>query len=118
MITTIGKLAEFCPDSGNIDVYLERFELFATANGIDASKKLQVFLTILGEKAYVTLGKLLLPRYDESCVRQSAIAQGTGEVSSRSTQMASPQEHVEVLLPVVPMRSTRLKRKPDRLTHV
>lgn len=62
MTATLGSLAEFCPDSGNIDVYLERLDLYAAANGIDASKKLQVFLTILGEKAYVTLRSLLLPK--------------------------------------------------------
>ncbi|KAL1437918.1 hypothetical protein MTO96_048504 [Rhipicephalus appendiculatus] len=62
MATTFGKLPEFCPDSGNIDVYLERFELFAKANGIDAEKKLEIFLTIIGEKAYVTLRSLLLPK--------------------------------------------------------
>ncbi|XP_037576862.2 uncharacterized protein LOC119459102 [Dermacentor silvarum] len=62
MATTYGKLPEFCPDSGNIDVYLERFELFAKANGIDDGKKLEVFLTIIGEKAYVTLRSLLLPK--------------------------------------------------------
>ncbi|KAL1479901.1 hypothetical protein MTO96_051491 [Rhipicephalus appendiculatus] len=62
MATTFGKLPEFCPDSGNIDVYLERFELFAKANGIDAGKKLEIFLTIIGEKAYVTLRSLLLPK--------------------------------------------------------
>ncbi|XP_075534768.1 uncharacterized protein LOC142570254 [Dermacentor variabilis] len=62
MTTTLGSLSEFCPDCGNIEVYLERFDLYATANGIDASKKLQVFLTILGEKAYVTLRSLLLPK--------------------------------------------------------
>ncbi|XP_070384740.1 uncharacterized protein [Dermacentor albipictus] len=62
MTNTLGSLAEFCPDSGNIEVYLERFDLYATANGIDSSKKLQVFLTILGEKAYVTLRSLLLPK--------------------------------------------------------
>lgn len=62
MATTYGKLPEFCPDSGNIDVYLERFELFAKANGIDDGKKLEVFLTMIGEKAYVTLRSLLLPK--------------------------------------------------------
>ncbi|XP_037528631.1 uncharacterized protein LOC119405877 [Rhipicephalus sanguineus] len=47
MATTYGKLPEFCPDSGNIDVYLERFELFAKANETDDEKKLEVFLTII-----------------------------------------------------------------------
>ncbi|KAL1417939.1 hypothetical protein MTO96_006006 [Rhipicephalus appendiculatus] len=62
MTTPFGKLPEFCPVSGNIDVYLERFEIFAKANEIDAGKKLEVFLTIIAEKAYVTLRSLLLPR--------------------------------------------------------
>ncbi|XP_037561113.1 uncharacterized protein LOC119440260 [Dermacentor silvarum] len=62
MATTLGKLPEFCPDTGNIDVYLERFELFAKANEIDAGKKLEVFLTVLREKAFVTLRSLLLPK--------------------------------------------------------
>ncbi|XP_029848024.2 uncharacterized protein LOC115330335 [Ixodes scapularis] len=62
MTSSLGKLAEFWPDIGNIDVYLESFELFSSANGIDASKKLPVFLTVLGEKAYETLHSLLLPK--------------------------------------------------------
>ncbi|XP_037569835.2 uncharacterized protein LOC119450165 [Dermacentor silvarum] len=62
MATTLRKLPEFCPDTGNIDVYLQRFELFAKANEIDTGKKLEVFLTVLGEKAYVTLRSLLLPK--------------------------------------------------------
>ncbi|KAL3243763.1 hypothetical protein MRX96_019713 [Rhipicephalus microplus] len=53
--TTFGKLPEFCTGSGNIKVYLESFELFAKANGMDALKELEVFLTINGEKAYVAL---------------------------------------------------------------
>ncbi|KAL1468981.1 hypothetical protein MTO96_005077 [Rhipicephalus appendiculatus] len=62
MATTFGKLPEFCPDSGNIHVYLERFELFAKANEIDAGNKLEVFLSIIADKAYVTLRSLLLPK--------------------------------------------------------
>ncbi|KAH7938495.1 hypothetical protein HPB49_024636 [Dermacentor silvarum] len=60
MTTTLGSLAEFFPDSGNID--LGRFCLYATANKVDASGKSQVFLTVLGEKAYATLRSLLLPK--------------------------------------------------------
>lgn len=59
---TVGTLPEFQPDSGNFEVYLERFELFAAANDIAAEKKLQVFLTAIGETAYVTLRSLLLPK--------------------------------------------------------
>ncbi|KAL1416406.1 hypothetical protein MTO96_027969 [Rhipicephalus appendiculatus] len=60
--TPVGRLAEFSPDTGSIEVYIERFEVFASANNIDELKKAQVFLTVLGEKAYVTLRSLLLPK--------------------------------------------------------
>ncbi|KAH7969224.1 hypothetical protein HPB52_016109 [Rhipicephalus sanguineus] len=59
--TPVGRLAEFSPDTGSIEVYIERFEVFASAN-IDEPRKAQVFLTVLGEKAYVTLRSLLLPK--------------------------------------------------------
>lgn len=62
MATTVGKLPEFHPDDGNFEVYLERFEVFAAANDIAEGKKLPVFLTAIGEKAYVTLRSLLLPK--------------------------------------------------------
>ncbi|XP_040078812.1 uncharacterized protein LOC115316168 [Ixodes scapularis] len=62
MTSSLGKLAEFCQDTGNIDIYLEKFEQFSSANRIDTSKKLPVFLTVLGEKTYVTLRSLLLPK--------------------------------------------------------
>lgn len=60
--TPVGRLAEFSPDTGSIEVYIERFEVFASANNIDEPRKAQVFLTVLGEKAYVTLRSLLLPK--------------------------------------------------------
>lgn len=43
------------------EVYLERSELFVKANVDDENKKLQIFLTILADNAYVTLRSLLLP---------------------------------------------------------
>ncbi|XP_077538631.1 uncharacterized protein LOC144151455 [Haemaphysalis longicornis] len=54
MASNFGKLPELQPDSGNIHVYLERFELFV--------EKLQLFLTAIEENAYVTLRSLLLPK--------------------------------------------------------
>ncbi|KAL1443077.1 hypothetical protein MTO96_046121 [Rhipicephalus appendiculatus] len=60
--TPVGRLAEFSPDTESIEVYIERFEVFPSANNIDELKKAQVFLTVLGEKAYVTLRSLLLPK--------------------------------------------------------
>ncbi|XP_037526493.1 uncharacterized protein LOC119403647 [Rhipicephalus sanguineus] len=62
MVTTVGKLPEFQQDDGNFEVYLERFEVFAAANDIAEDKKLHMFLTAIGEKAYVTLRSLLLPK--------------------------------------------------------
>lgn len=58
----LGKLPEFDPDGDNCDVFFERFECFAAANDIAEDKKLQVLLTSIGEKAYVTLRSLLLPK--------------------------------------------------------
>lgn len=62
MATTVGKLPEFQQEDGNFEVYLERFEVFAAANDIAEDKKLPLFLTAIGEKAYVTLRSLLLPK--------------------------------------------------------
>lgn len=58
----LGKLPEFDPDGDNCDVFFERFECFVAANDIAEDKKLQVLLTSIGEKAYVTLRSLLLPK--------------------------------------------------------
>lgn len=60
MPSSFAKLLEFEPDTGNFDVYLERFELFVAANDIAEVKKLQVFLTSVGEQAYVAFPSLLL----------------------------------------------------------
>ncbi|XP_037288658.1 uncharacterized protein LOC119181505 [Rhipicephalus microplus] len=62
MATTVGKLPEFQQEDGNFEVYLERFEVFAAANDIAEDKKLPIFLTAIGENAYVTLRSLLLPK--------------------------------------------------------
>nr|XP_037276664.1 uncharacterized protein LOC119169744 [Rhipicephalus microplus] len=62
MATTVGKLPEFQQEDGNFEVYLERFEVFTAANDIAEDKKLPIFLTAIGEKAYVTLRSLLLPK--------------------------------------------------------
>ncbi|XP_077516678.1 uncharacterized protein LOC144127560 [Amblyomma americanum] len=61
MASTGGKLPEFDPDSGNLDVFIERFELHITANDVSDAKKLHLFLSAIGEKGYVTLRSLLLP---------------------------------------------------------
>ncbi|XP_077492241.1 uncharacterized protein LOC144103384 [Amblyomma americanum] len=61
MASTGGKLPGFDPDSGNFDVFIERFELYITNNDVSDAKKLHLFLSAIGEKAYVTLRSLLLP---------------------------------------------------------
>ena len=38
MTATIGKLSEFSPEKEKICAYLERVELFFTANGIEEDK--------------------------------------------------------------------------------
>lgn len=69
--SVVGHLPEFSPEKGNFEVYVERFEVFATANKIDETAKLQVFLTLIGEAAFITLRNLLFPKspaeaqYDE-----------------------------------------------------
>ncbi|KAL1466879.1 hypothetical protein MTO96_042449 [Rhipicephalus appendiculatus] len=50
--TPVGRLAEFSPDTGSIEVYIERFEVFASADNINELKKAQVFLTVLVTERY------------------------------------------------------------------
>ncbi|CAN7949766.1 unnamed protein product, partial [Ixodes hexagonus] len=72
MTTTIGKPPEFQRDSGNFEIYLERFELCTAANEIAEEKKPHVFLTAIGEKAYATLRSLLLPKTPRQVLFQEA----------------------------------------------
>ncbi|KAH7986209.1 hypothetical protein HPB49_026081 [Dermacentor silvarum] len=58
----LGKIPEFVPDAGNYDVFFEPFECLIAANDIAEDRKLQVLLMPIGEKAYVTLRSLLLPK--------------------------------------------------------
>ena len=57
--STIGQIQEFCPDSESFAVYVERVELFFTANNIPAEKK--VFLSVVGGTTYGLLCNLLVP---------------------------------------------------------
>nr|XP_037286032.1 uncharacterized protein K02A2.6-like [Rhipicephalus microplus] len=58
----LSKLPEFAPGSGSFDVFVERFELYTTVNEIAEAKKQHLFLSAIGEEAYVTLRSLLLPK--------------------------------------------------------
>ena len=46
--TTIGQIQELCPDSEGFAAYVERVELYFTANDIPAEKKVPVFLSVVG----------------------------------------------------------------------
>ena len=58
---TFGQINEFRPDNESFSVYLERFELFVLANSIADSKKIPLFLTVLGGNTYGLLHNLMAP---------------------------------------------------------
>ena len=58
---TFGQLPEFHPESESISAYVERADLFFTANDIPNEKKVSVFLTVIGANAYTRLRSLLSP---------------------------------------------------------
>ena len=60
-MTTVGQLHEFCPESESLTAYVERVELFFTANDIAAQKKVPVFLSAVGGTTYGLLRNLLAP---------------------------------------------------------
>ncbi|KAG0438097.1 hypothetical protein HPB47_017147 [Ixodes persulcatus] len=74
MTATIGKPLEFRADSGNFEIYLERLELLVAANNIAEEKKLQVFLTAIGENADIVLRSLLLPKTPNRVSYQEAVS--------------------------------------------
>lgn len=61
----IGRLTEFCPATGNLEIYLERFEAFARVNNFDEQRKTDVVITVLGDEAYMTLRNLVFPETPE-----------------------------------------------------
>ena len=65
-MATHGNLKEFNPDVESIAAYLERAEVYFTANDIAESKQVPVFLSVLGGRIYSLLRDLLAPaRPDE-----------------------------------------------------
>lgn len=62
----IGRMSEFCPKTGNFEIYVERFEAFARVNGLTATAKKDMFVTVLGDDAYVTLRNLVFPATPEA----------------------------------------------------
>ncbi|XP_040074782.3 uncharacterized protein LOC120846941 [Ixodes scapularis] len=57
----LGKLVEYDAKQQNFDSYLERFEHSVSANDIKPEKKLAVFLTVIGPRAYEVLKSLVVP---------------------------------------------------------
>ncbi|XP_037561282.1 uncharacterized protein LOC119440448 [Dermacentor silvarum] len=74
MATVVGKLLEFDSNSGSLDVFVERFELYTSANEVAEAKKLHLFLSAIGEEAYVTLRSLLLPKTPSTATYKEVVA--------------------------------------------
>ena len=59
-MATFGKLKEFEPENEKISAYLERVELYFTANDIK-ERQVPIFLSVIGAKTYSLLRDLLAP---------------------------------------------------------
>ena len=60
-VSTVGQVEPFDPDADDWQVYAERLDQFFAANEISGEKKVSVFLTVIGSKAYTLLRNLLAP---------------------------------------------------------
>ena len=60
-MTSYGRIKEFRPEEETIESYLERIELFFTANEIADEKKVSVFLSVIGSKTYAVIRSLVAP---------------------------------------------------------
>ncbi len=61
LVVAVGSIAAFQPESERIDSYLERVELYLTANNFPDERKVAALLTIVGSTAYEVLRNLLAP---------------------------------------------------------
>ena len=62
MATTHGSVGEFDNTEEDWETYVERVDLYFTANGItDAAKKRAILLSVCGAKTYRTIGDLVAP---------------------------------------------------------
>ena len=46
-MATLGQIGEYRPDDESFSVYVERFELFLSANVVQSARKVPLFLTVL-----------------------------------------------------------------------
>ena len=61
-VATVGSIAAFQPESERIDSsYLEKLELYLSANAFPDDRKVAALLTIIGSTAYEVLRSLLAP---------------------------------------------------------
>ena len=61
-MTAIGKIEQFKPEEESITAYLDRVELYFTANDItQGEKKVTIFLSEVGVQAYTLLRDLVSP---------------------------------------------------------
>ena len=56
-----GQLEPFRPETDRLSVYIQRFEMYVAANGVEDSKKVPLFLTVIGGKVFELLHNLLAP---------------------------------------------------------
>ena len=66
MAFPIGRIQEFDAETESITAYLERMQLFLTANAVDDDKKVAVLLSVIGSKTYSLLRNLLEPEKPSS----------------------------------------------------
>ena len=61
MAATLGRIEHFQPEQESISSYLERMELFFTANDAADAKKAEVLLSCIGGTSYEVLKNILAP---------------------------------------------------------
>ena len=58
---TFGTLKKFDPDAESIKTYLDRVELYFTANSVVAAKQIPILLSSIGSSTYTLFSDLLAP---------------------------------------------------------
>lgn len=61
MSFSLGTINEFNPDSEDFRLYVDRLENWFLANSVTEEKKVSVFLSMIGSKAYLVLNNLCMP---------------------------------------------------------
>ena len=61
--THYGSITEFNPESDSIKAYLERVEMYFTANAIPADKQVPILLSSIGASTYSLISDLVAPNF-------------------------------------------------------